>query len=124
MTGPDDGERARLLAGRDRLTQYEKEQIFDRDAGALRQSPAGWVGYLSLAIASAAALLFFFVLPTDRGEFASRGSASQPAFEIYCSAGGSRAPCRTGAKLLFQLTPTKERCWFAAFSRRSDGTVI
>lgn len=117
---------ARLLAGSDRLTRLEKEEIL---AGVMKQAreparasrPWRW----ALAVACAAALLALSIPVLRRDDFAPKGDgAGGPDFRAYCTTDGQRTPCRSGTRLLFELRATPDRRYFAAFSRRGDGTVI
>lgn len=116
----------RLLAGKDRLTRLEKEEILagvmDRVAGG-RAPSRRWPYVLAAACAVAALALAVPLLRRDG--LAPRGAgAGGTDFQTYCTLDGRRAPCRNGAKLLFELSATTERRFFAAFARRQDGTVI
>jgi len=117
----------RLLAGRDRLTRLEKEEIL---AGVMKQVTAErtfarhpW--RYALAAACAAGLLALAIPVLRRDDFAPKGDgAGGLDFRAYCTTDGQRSPCRSGTRLLFELRATPERRFFAAFSRRGDGTVI
>lgn len=119
----------RLLAGNDRLTRFEKERIFQgvwaQIAAESRPARRPWFLALATVSVAAAALL---TLPMFRGsEFSARGGVDEGHanhFQVYCIREGQRGACRQGSKLLFELHPSADRGFFAAFSRRSDGTVI
>lgn len=117
----------RLLAGKDRLTRFEKEQVLARVMTDVAPEPAParrrWFFVFATASAAAALLL---AIPLFRGdEFATRGGGGNGAdFTMYCTTNEQRTPCQRGSKLLFELRPTSSDRYFAAFARRSDGTVI
>jgi hypothetical protein len=67
------------------------------------------------------------VVPRGSGpaepELAARGGGDVTAFEPTCP-GAPAAGCRTGDKLLFDVHGTSGYRYFAAFSRRPDGTIV
>jgi hypothetical protein len=114
---------SRLLAGRNRLSRPEKEQILERVLAevAPRRRRRWW---LVAAPAVAAAALLVLVLGPWRGreqpDFGTRGAGSaRGVFEPSCA-----RDCIAGDKILFDLHGTTGYRYFAAFSRRADGTVL
>lgn len=123
----------RLLAGRNRLSRAEKDEIFARVVDGVappeRRRRRWWAG-AGVAVAAAAAALL--VLPGRGGEgepggaassFAARGGGdTSAAFELSCPT--AAAGCRAGATLVFDLSPASGYRYFAAFARRGDDAVI
>ena len=108
---------SRLLAGRDRLSRVEKDQIL---AGVLpaQASRARWFW---LAVPALAAIVLVVIAPWKTAdEFTARGGTQPIAtLHVSCATG-----CAQGSKLLFDLHGTTSYRYFAAFARRADGTVL
>lgn len=109
----------RLLAGRDRLSRLEKEEILEKvlSRSAPRRTRWWWAALPAVALA---AVVFVIALPGSHkeSEFTARGGGKPiAAFTPSCS------PCTPGGTLLFDTHGTTYR-YFAAFARRSDGTVL
>jgi hypothetical protein len=114
---------SRLLSGRNRLSRLEKEQILDNVLGEVApERRTRWWFAAMPAVAAAVVLLFVFApwRPREQGEFTTRGAGHVlGAFKPTCARG-----CNPGDKLLFDLNGTAGYRYFAAFSQRSDGTVL
>ncbi len=115
---------SRLLSGRNRLSQLEKETILEQVlTKTARRSRARWWMVTVPVVAAAAAAMLLVVRPWT-GEhpdaFATRGGASAvAAFRPTCT-----RECKSGDKLLFDVRGTRGYRYFAAFARRADGTVL
>ena len=113
----------RLLAGRNRLSRVEKEQILDNVLAEV--APPRRKRWLLAAMpAIAAAVIVLLVLAPwrtrEQNDFTTRGAGNAiGAFEPMCA-----HICTTGAKMLFDLNGTTGYRYFAAFSQRADGTVL
>jgi len=116
----------RLLAGRDRLSRPEKEQVLGEVLAEVAPARRRW--WLATVPALAAAAIAVLVISTrtpqgeltTRGELTARGSAGTfAAFEPRCA-----GACSRGDKVLFDLEGTTGYRYFAAFARRSDGTIV
>lgn len=122
----------RLLSGRDQLSIVEKEQILDtvlggvaRESGAAE--PAGataprrarwwWLGLPALAMTIAVVIIapWRSTSTTTTSEFSARGG--DQLFAAF-------APVQSNGKLLFDVHGTSGYRYFAAFSRRTDGTIL
>ena len=116
---------SRLLSGRNRLSRLEKEQILDNVLGEVAPAPKRMRWWLAAMPAVAAAVVVLLVLAPWRAQqqgsdFTARGGGQRlGAFKPTCAHG-----CRPGDKLLFDLDGTAGYRYFAAFSQRSDGTVL
>jgi hypothetical protein len=109
----------RLLAGRDRISRLEKEEILGNvlAASAPRRTRWWWAALPALAIAAIVLLVVLPRKPSD--EFTARGGGKPvAAFTPSCN------PCKPGGTLVFDVHGTTGYRYFAAFSRRSDGTVL
>ena len=119
---------ARLLAGRNRLSRLEKDDIFANvmDEIAPRKRLAGRLAP-ALALASVVAVLLLYVRVNNHGEstdssFGSKGqSFASGAFSVVCKAEDG---CQSGDKLVFDLSASAGYSHFAAFAKRADGVVI
>lgn len=114
---------SRLLSGRNRLSRLEKEQILDSVLAetAPRRRARWWFAAVP-AVAAAVAIVVVLALPSQHepAEFTARGSGhALAAFEPTCAGG-----CVSGSKILFDVAGTEGYRYFAAFSQRSDGTVL
>ncbi|HEY5948476.1 MAG TPA: hypothetical protein VIV40_23425, partial [Kofleriaceae bacterium] len=114
---------SRLLAGRNRLSRVEKEQILDHVLGqtAPRRKSRWWLAAMP-AIAAAVTVLLVLAPWRSRepSEFTARGGGHAVAsFKPACAHG-----CAAGDKILFDLDGTTGYRYFAAFSQRADGTVL
>lgn len=110
---------ARLLTGKRGLSRPEKEAIFARvlTRTTSRRGRFRWPA-LILTLSTATAAMFLLFRSPRPAEFQARGGA-RASFRIACLAG----PCRTGGKLLFEVSALPGG-YFAAFARRTDGTII
>lgn len=117
-------EMSRLLAGRDRPSIVEKEAMFDAVMrGIAPRRRVRWPLGLGIAIPALAAIV---LVATQLGrttprasELASRGTTSDlAALAVSCGA------CTSADRLVFDLHGTLGYRYFAAFSRRADGTVL
>jgi hypothetical protein len=111
---------SRLLAGRDRLSRLEKEQILDQVLAqtAPRRRTRWW--FAAMPAVAAAVTILLVLAPKREPEFAARGgSQAVGAFKPACAHG-----CGAGDKILFDLAGTAGYRYFAAFSQRADGTVL
>jgi hypothetical protein len=129
----EDREIARLLSGRNEPSVLEKEAGFETvmrtvERGRRRQS--GWV--LGGILAFAAAAVFVFVRPGSQpvDEFGSRGSGKGqlallcvPPATAAGTPAGEGARCVAGGKLAFEVIGAEGQ-YFAAFAKRSDGTIV
>jgi hypothetical protein len=114
---------SRLLSGRNRLSRLEKEQILEQVLGEAAPLKRSRWWFAVMPAVAAAALVLFVLLPGrghDSGEFTARGEGhAAGAFKPTCAHG-----CSTGDKILFDVNGTVGYRYFAAFSRRADGTVL
>jgi len=115
----------RLLAGRDRLSRPEKEEILEAVlAGVAPARSTRWWWLTAPAVVAAAAVTLLVAAPWresgPRDELAARGGGTpSAALKLHCA-----EACTTGAKLLFDLDGTSGYRYFAAFARRGDGVVL
>jgi len=111
----------RLLAGRDRLSRLEKEEILDNVLRASAPRRSRW-WLAALPAFALAALVLVLALPRSGGrgsEFTARGGGKPVAtFAATCN------PCTPGGTLLFDTHGTTGFRYFAAFAKRADGTVL
>ena len=118
----DDRLVTRLLAGDDRLSRIEKDAVLDGVLATVapqRRTRWPWLA-LPAVVAAVAIVVIAPWRSAPREEFAARGgSASVAAMHVTCAAG-----CTHGAKLVFDLHGTSSYHYFAAFAKRSDGTVL
>ncbi|HSR96901.1 MAG TPA: hypothetical protein VLM79_07625 [Kofleriaceae bacterium] len=119
---------ARLLSRRRELSRIEKEQIFARVVAEVApsrwRSRTAWLtASLGVAVAAGVLLMAWPSRPASDDAFTARGGNVQPAFRIHCIIAAQEAPCRSGAKLVFEVWPGAAT-YFAAFARRDDGAVI
>jgi hypothetical protein len=110
-----------LLAKQDRLSSVEKDEILDAvlaGSAPAKQRLRWWFGL----VPAAAIALLVLVAPwrSERADLAARGGG-QPfaSFRPICS-----GECVTGQKITFDLQGTTGYRYFAAFSKRPDGTVL
>lgn len=111
---------SRLLAGRDRLSRLEKEQILDQVLAqtAPRRRARRW--FAAMPAVAAAVALVLVLAPKGEPEFAARGGREKVgAFKPACAHG-----CGAGDKIVFDLAGTTGYRYFAAFGQRADGTVL
>jgi hypothetical protein len=114
---------SRLLAGRNRLSRQEKEQILDGVLGAVapRRMSRWW--FAAMPAVAAAAVVMLVLAPwraREQSDFTTRGGSHVlGAFTPTCASG-----CTAGDKILFDMNGTKGYRYFAAFSQRADGTVL
>lgn len=134
---------ARLLSGRNQLSRIEKEAILDSvlDRVAAAEAPAEsasrprrryavlWYG-APVALAAAGFAVFLLVRPSPPppGEFTARGgavsSSKDPDFALRCIDAHGQAPCRSGLRMLFVLSPEEAHPYFAAYAQHPDGTLL
>ena len=110
----------RLLAGRDRLSRLEKEEILDNVLRNATPRRSRW-WFAALPAVALAAVVLVVALPRSReqSEFTARGSGKPVAtFAASCS------PCTPGGTLVFDVHGTTGYRYFAAFAKRGDGTVL
>lgn len=121
----------RLLAGRDRLTQADKDAVLDRVLDALPaevQDEPGrshWA-WLRWAVPVAAAILLgpgYFLLVRPDPQFTARGAGAAPSFEVVCAATQATGRCAPGGKLLFKVDGQGAQR-FAAVARGPGGAVV
>jgi hypothetical protein len=113
----------RLLAKQDRLSRIEKDEILDAvlaSAAPAKQRMRWWFG----VVPAVAAVLALLVIAPWRSEsapqIAARGGAEPFAsFRSICS-----GECVKGQKISFDLQGTTGYRYFAAFSKRPDGTAL
>lgn len=116
----------RLLARRDRLGRVEKAAILDSVLAGVapRRRARWWIAIATPALVTAISV--FLIAPwrsqAPRSEFGSRGGTRAVAsLHTVCAGAGA---CARGHKLLFDLQGTMGYRYFAAFSKRADGTVL
>jgi hypothetical protein len=111
------------LAGRNRLSRPEKEQILDHvlAQSAPRRRSRWWLATMPAIVAAVTVLLVLGPWRgSEQGEFTARGGDHLlGAFKPRCA-----HDCAAGDKILFDLHGTIGYRYFAAFSRRADGTVL
>ncbi|MFC1642364.1 hypothetical protein ACFL5O_06710 [Myxococcota bacterium] len=125
----------RLLSGRNEPSVLAKEALFQRILTKLEPAPSRWrcatilAAVTALAGAMAAAVLV--LRPPDgtpsAAEFVSRGTEKVPGpwVRLACLRGARETECRLGTTLVFEVHRLPETVrFFAAFARRSDGTVF
>lgn len=111
----------RLLSGRDQLSIVEKEQILDTVLGGVARESGGrarwwWLGLPALAMTLAIVIIApWRSTSTTTSEFSARGG--DQLFAAF-------APVQSNGKLLFDVHGTTGYRYFAAFSRRTDGTIL
>lgn len=105
---------SRLLAGKDRLSRIEKEQILDAVLAQAAPAPRRrW--WLAVVPALAAAALLIVITPWKHDDFTARGGGAPVAmFEPSAHAG----------KLVFDVHGTTGYGYVAAFAQRADGTIL
>ena len=113
----------RLLAGRDRLSRVEQDAILAAVLGSVApRRRARW--WLAAGVPIAAAVALVLIAPwksqPTETEFASRGS-SQPFAMVHATCPDG---CERGHKIVFDLHGTTGFRYFAAFAKRTDGTVL
>jgi len=134
MKEPSDARLNRLLTGRDKLSQADKDAVLEGVFARLPQEPSASPGpafapWLRWAFAATALLLFvsagyFLFSPSTRSEFTSRGEArATRAFSIHCAQDMVEGRCARGGKLLFKVDPRGAR-WFAALARSESAAVV
>jgi len=114
-------EPSRLLAGRRGPSRVEKEAILDGVLARVAPRPR-WGRRLAIgALAAAGAAIAMIVLQPSapRDELTARGGALPDGFEVSCVP----APCSAGSKLVFDLAPTGDAAYFAAYARRDDALI-
>ncbi|MDB4960524.1 MAG: hypothetical protein JWP01_523 [Myxococcales bacterium] len=114
----------RLLAGRDRLSQVEKDDILASVLAGVsppRSRVRWWMGFVpAVALTIAIVVLAPWRSTAPTSELAARGGGQPFAvFQPSCAGG-----CERGHKILFDLHGTSGYRYFAAFSKRPDGTVL
>src|SRR5437870_2204200 len=117
---------ARLLAGRNRPTVLEHEELLERvlqqvHAPQKAASTRGrWIIWLSsAATVGAVAVAGLLLRRPPANEFVARGEAA-PLIRASCK----HDPCRSGDKLVFEVRGTESPGFLAAVARRSDGAII
>ncbi len=121
---------ARLLSGRNRPSVLEKEAAFEQVMARMPKRPSRWLRGVGLSTAGALAAALMVWLSSSRhatelGELAARGAATTVpnSFELVCGLRKAAGHCVQGDKLGFVVHAPADR-FFAAFARRSDGTVL
>lgn len=133
---------ARLLSGRDEPSVLEKEAALQRVLAQVspksRRWPwdvrVGWAAALpALGAAAAAVAMVFYMGDSSQesgNEFQSRGTDASASLSIRCVSAGAAtavsadAGCARGTVMGFAASPPADKPYFAAFSQRSDGTVL
>lgn len=119
----------RLLSGRNSLSRVEKDRILERvlaevaPARRFAPRPLHWVG----AAAAVAGLVLVAAILTRDGrepELAARGGAAAVAGLAVSCPGSPSGACRPASTMVFDLSRSGGYRYFAAFGRRSDGTVL
>ncbi len=116
----------RLLAKRDQLGRVEKDAIFESvlaNVSPKRRRVRWWLGVVpAVAVTVAVVLLGPWRSPAAPiGELAARGGGAQAFASFHPSCAGA---CERGHKIVFDLHGTTGYRYFAAFSKRTDGTVL
>lgn len=117
----------RLLAKRDRLGRVEKDAILASllaDVSPRRRRSRWWLGLVPAVAITIAVIMFgpwrSQPAPTPPDVLAARGGAQAfTSFRATCA-----GACERGHKILFDLHGTSGYRYFAAFSKRADGTVL
>lgn len=128
----------RLLAGRDELTQSDKDAVLDEVLGQIAAEPAAhpapafapwlrWalVGLGVLLVAAPASYWLASRKPAD--QFTARGGGSGggagPGFSVRCAQDMAEGRCALGGKLLFRVEPDGAR-FFSALSVDEAGAAV
>lgn len=114
----------RLLAGRDRLSQVEKDDLLASVLAGVappKTRVRWWMGVVpAVAVTIALVLIAPWRSTAPTSELAARGGGEPFAvFQATCAGG-----CDRGDRILFDLHGTSGYRYFAAFSKRPDGTVL
>ena len=114
----------RLLAGHDRLSRVEKDDILDAVLAGVSPPQRRVRWWMALVPAAMAMVAILAIAPwrssAPTSELAARGGSEPFAvFQPTCTDG-----CEAGHKILFDLHGTSGYRYFAAFSKRPDGTVL
>jgi hypothetical protein len=126
MVKPGDERLGRLLAGRDEPSIVEREELFrkiDQEVAAPRSRPRFVLAFGGVFVAASVALLALVVFRPLPDELTPRGH-ELASFSPRCLDADAPGPCRRGGRLVLEVVPPKDRPFFAAFSRRPDGTII
>ncbi|MBI5545697.1 MAG: hypothetical protein HY901_17555 [Deltaproteobacteria bacterium] len=130
-----DSQLNRLLAGRDQLTQADKDAVLEQVFARLPAEPAKrWIWGLSPALrwaCAATALLLmapagYLLLasrPSNDAWTARGGQAAKPSFSVLCAQAMTEGRCAREGKLLFRVEPMGAR-WFAALAVNAAGDAI
>lgn len=123
----------RLLAGKDRLSVGEKEEILEnvlaqvaRTESAPARLPRTFPRWAFAALAVLLAVPAALLLRRDgrdRAFTARGGSGGAPAVETSCIGRGGPGTCALGDKLVFKVAPGRFRA-FAAVALAPDGTTF
>ena len=124
----------RLLAGRDELTQADKDEVLDQVFAKLPAEPAArrpglFAPWMRWALAGLGLVLlapagYLILAKSARDEFKARGPAdANPGFAVFCAADMAEGRCARGGKLLFRVEPRGAR-HFAALSLDEGGAVV
>ncbi|HEY3450945.1 MAG TPA: hypothetical protein VGK67_31605 [Myxococcales bacterium] len=125
----------RLLAGRDELTQADKdaalEQIFERLPADHVERPAGllapWLRWalVGLGLLLVAPIWYFTVAQGPVDQFTARGPAdAKPSFAVVCAETLAEGKCAKGGKLLFRVEPRGARRFAALAIAAGGGAVV
>jgi hypothetical protein len=122
---------ARLLSRKNQLSSAEKQEIFGRVMDDVAPSPR-WFRRPAVWAALAGAMAALVIVPlairsAELGEladsFGSRGKqAAIATFEVSCPSQPSG--CQRRGTLVFDVQASAGYRYFAAFARRSDGTIL
>jgi hypothetical protein len=122
----------RLLAGRDRLTQADKDAVLDRVMEALppeqAERPGFFAPWLRWSLLGAVVLLLaapvgYVLFGRAPDGFTARGGEAKAAFTVWCAPEMSQGRCARGGKLVFRVEPAKAGR-FAALARSEAGAII
>ena len=142
-------EMSRLLSGTPQLTVQEKEAVLEQvlrhtknENAAASRSRFGLssvrfrVAAAVLSVLSAVPVLYWAIgsgepgsegsgAPGTESEFFTRGAEASAYFSVKCPASEKSSVCRRGDTLTFQVAPSAENRYFAAFARHlGDDLVI
>ncbi|MGC4121134.1 MAG: hypothetical protein QM765_42460 [Myxococcales bacterium] len=124
----------RLLAGRDELTQADKDAALEQIFAELpAERPVGRPGlfapWLRWALVGVCLVLMVpagYRLLSERqpDSFTARGTADEaPSFAVVCAPSMAESRCAAGGKLLFRVEP-RGATHFAALSTGEGGAVV